>query len=203
MLKTFSGLTITFPLLSGWISGPKFLFWYLIQAQLCFALSSGLDRSDWHRLANLNTFPRPKNLALVRIRYYCRPNKEPFHKTSKSQAEPQTQETASNRRANRLFTYVIENELRLCSPLSKSDYPLEVQWFDLISKAHSYPHTTLTRMNLPYSIRMYWTNFWQPTVHIQQNIKKTLTEGGCSHLYASFDTFCIQIGNFFEAQWVF
>ena len=30
---------------------------------------------------------------------------------------------------------------------------------------------TLTRknMNLPYSIRMYWTNFWQPTVHILYN----------------------------------
>ena len=30
-------------------------------------------------------------------------------------------------------------------------------------------------MNLPYSICMYWTNVWQPTVHVQQNIfEKTL-----------------------------
>ena len=31
---------------------------------------------------------------------------------------------------------------------------------------------TLTRknMNLPYSLRMYWTNFWQPTVFLRQNI---------------------------------
>ena len=42
------------------------------------------------------------------------------------------------------------------------------------------PNATLTRknMNLLYSIRtMYWTNFWQPTVHVQQNIfEKTLNE---------------------------
>ena len=61
-----------------------------------------------------------------------------------------------------------------------------------------------TWIYVPYSIRMYWTNFWQPTDHIQLNIfEKTLIEIGSSHLYASFGTFCVQIGQFFEAQWVF
>ena len=59
-------------------------------------------------------------------------------------------------------------------------------------------------MNLPYSMRMYWTNFWQPTIHAPQNIfSKTLIEVGTSHIYASFGTFCVQIGQLFEAQWVF
>ena len=42
---------------------------------------------------------------------------------------------------------------------------------------------TLTRknMNLPYSMRMYWTIFWQPTVHVHKNIfEKTLIEVGSS-----------------------
>ena len=59
-------------------------------------------------------------------------------------------------------------------------------------------------MNLPWSIRMYWPNFWQPTVHVQQNIfEKSLKEVGSSHRYDSFGTFCVQIGHFLEAQWVF
>ena len=59
-------------------------------------------------------------------------------------------------------------------------------------------------MNLPCSICMYWTNFWQPTIPAQQNIfEKTLIEVGCPHLYASFGTFCAQIGQLFKAQWVF
>ena len=33
--------------------------------------------------------------------------------------------------------------------------------------------------------------------------KKSLIEVGSPHLYASFGTFCAQIGQFFEAQWVF
>ena len=60
------------------------------------------------------------------------------------------------------------------------------------------------KRNLAYSIRMCWTNFWPPTVHEQQNIfENTLIWVGSSHLYASFGTFCIQIGQFLEAQWVF
>ena len=36
---------------------------------------------------------------------------------------------------------------------------------------------------------------------LQQNIfEKTLMEDGSSHLYASFGTFCVQIGQLFEAQ---
>ena len=33
--------------------------------------------------------------------------------------------------------------------------------------------------------------------------EKTLTEVGSLHLYASFGTFYVQIGQLFEAQWVF
>ena len=52
-----------------------------------------------------------------------------------------------------------------------------------------------------HKIRMYWTNIWQPTVHVQQNIfEKTLIETCSPHLYASFGA---QIGQLFEAQWVF
>ena len=59
-------------------------------------------------------------------------------------------------------------------------------------------------MNLPYSIRMDWTNFWQPTVNKQQNIfEKTLIKVGSSHLYASFGTICVEIGKLFESQWDF
>ena len=48
---------------------------------------------------------------------------------------------------------------------------------------------TRRNKNLPYSIRMYWTNFWQPTVHVEQNIlEKNLIVVGSSHLYASFGT---------------
>ena len=59
-------------------------------------------------------------------------------------------------------------------------------------------------MNLPYSIRMYWTNSWPLTVQLQQYIfEKTLKENGSTHLYASFDTFCVHIGQLSETQWVF
>ena len=42
----------------------------------------------------------------------------------------------------------------------------------LLWKKHYYVKYTLPRKNmkLPYSIRMHWTNFCQPTVHVQQNI---------------------------------
>ena len=77
---------------------------------------------------------------------------------------------------------------------------------DLVKCVEIFTYTALPRknMNLPYSIVMYWTNFWQPTVHVQQNIfEKTLIKIGSSHLYASFGTFCVQIGQFLESQWVF
>ena len=45
---------------------------------------------------------------------------------------------------------------------------------------------------LLHTYAMYWTNFWQPTVRVQQNIfEKTFIKVGSSHLYASFDTFCV------------
>ena len=55
-----------------------------------------------------------------------------------------------------------------------------------------------------HNIRMQWTNFWQPTIHVQQNIfEMTHTEVCSPHLYASFGTFCDHIGQLLEAQWVF
>ena len=52
-------------------------------------------------------------------------------------------------------------------------------------------------------LRMYWTIIWQPTVFVQDIFEKTLLEVCSPHLYASFGTFCVQIGQSFEAQWVF
>ena len=75
----------------------------------------------------------------------------------------------------------------------------------ICSKFQSRPGTDSTKINRPgYSIHMYWTNFWQPTVHVKQTIfEKTLIEVCRTHLYASFGTFCVQIGQLFEAHWVF
>ena len=49
-----------------------------------------------------------------------------------------------------------------------------------------------------------WTIFWQQTDNVQQNIfEKPSKEVGSSQLYASIGTFCAQIGQFLEPQWVF
>ena len=66
-------------------------------------------------------------------------------------------------------------------------------------------HTDSTKINRPeHNIRMYWTNFRQPTAHVQQNIfGKTLIEVCSLNLYASFGTFCVQMGQLFASQWVF
>ena len=49
-------------------------------------------------------------------------------------------------------------------------------------------------------MRMYRTNFRQPTAHVQQNISgKTLKEMCIPHLYASFGTFWVQIGQLCES----
>ena len=55
-------------------------------------------------------------------------------------------------------------------------------------------HKDSTKINCPgHSIHMYWTNFRQPTAHLQQNIfGKTPTEVCSPCLYASFDTFLRQ-----------
>ena len=51
---------------------------------------------------------------------------------------------------------------------------------------------------------MYWTNFGQTTVRVQQNIfEHTLIEVGGLILYASFGTFCVQMDQLFESQWAF
>ena len=40
--------------------------------------------------------------------------------------------------------------------------------------------------------------------YVQQNIfENTLIKVCCAHLYASFGTFCVQIGQLFEVQWDF
>ena len=66
-------------------------------------------------------------------------------------------------------------------------------------------YTDSTKINRPgHNIRVYWTNFWQPTAHLKQDIfGKTLIEVCSLHLYASFGTFCVQIGQSFAPQWVF
>ena len=52
-------------------------------------------------------------------------------------------------------------------------------------------------------VRMYWTIFLRPTVNGQQNIfEKIIIEVCGPHLYASFGTFCAQIGQLFETQCV-
>ena len=43
----------------------------------------------------------------------------------------------------------------------------------------------------------------RPFMYNKILLKKTLREVGSSHLYASFGTFWVQIGQLFEAQWVF
>ena len=51
---------------------------------------------------------------------------------------------------------------------------------------------------------MYWMNFCQPIIRLQQNIfEQSLIEVGSLHIYACFGTFCVQIGQLFEAQGVF
>ena len=73
-----------------------------------------------------------------------------------------------------------------------------------LGKLFRIPMLPRENINLPYSIRMYWMNFWQPTVHVQQNIfEKTLKEVGSLYLWASFGTFFAQIGQLFKAQWDF
>ena len=46
--------------------------------------------------------------------------------------------------------------------------------------------------------------FWQPIIHVQEIFEKTLLiEVGSSHLFASFGTFWVQIGQLVEALWDF
>ena len=61
------------------------------------------------------------------------------------------------------------------------------------------------QINRPvHSISMSWNNFRQPTAYVQQNIfGNNLIEVCSLHIYASFGTFCVQIGQLFTPQWVF
>ena len=62
--------------------------------------------------------------------------------------------------------------------------------------------TDSTKINRPgHNICMYWTNFWQSTAHVKQNIFEKTSYS--PNLYASFATFCAKIGQIFEALWVF
>ena len=74
----------------------------------------------------------------------------------------------------------------------------------LIHMSHAYRTDSINLNRQGHNIRMYWTNFWPPTVHIQKNIfENTLIEVCSSYIYASCDTFCVQIGQLFEARWAF
>ena len=72
-------------------------------------------------------------------------------------------------------------------------------------KKWQFQPTDSTKINRPgHNIRMYWTNFRRPTPHVQQSIfGKSPIEVRSLHLYASFGTFCVQIGQLFAPQWVF
>ena len=61
-------------------------------------------------------------------------------------------------------------------------------------------HTLPTKIKHPrYNIRMYWTNFCQPTVRVQQNIfEQTHIKVSSLHLYACFGVFCVQIRQLFK-----
>ena len=68
-----------------------------------------------------------------------------------------------------------------------------------------HPYTIPFKIKHPvHNIHVYWTNFWQQTVHEQQNIfENTLIEDCSPHLYASFGTFYVQIYQLFATQLVF
>ena len=81
----------------------------------------------------------------------------------------------------------------------------EIICFDIVTVNNKKTHTDSTKINRPeHNIRMYLTNNWEPTVHVQLNIfGKTLIKVCSLHLYASFGTFCVQIGQLLVPQWVF
>ena len=63
-------------------------------------------------------------------------------------------------------------------------------------------NTDSTKIYRPeHNIRMYWTNFRQPTAHVQQIfVAITPIEVCIPHLYASFATIYAKIGQLFETQ---
>ena len=68
----------------------------------------------------------------------------------------------------------------------------------MVSFWTSVPCTIPFKIKHPvYNICMYWTNIWQPTVHVQQNIFEEAVIKNCSpHIYASFGTFESKLGNY-------
>ena len=70
------------------------------------------------------------------------------------------------------------------------------------------PNTDSIKINRPghniritYVLNEFLTADQRPTIRVQQNIfEKKLIKGGSSHLYASFGTFWVQIGQLFEAK---
>ena len=88
-----------------------------------------------------------------------------------------------------------------CSALSEDEYlTIRSIIFDYLQNHEVSP--SLVRLSMKFITET--RNFWQPTVHEQQNIfEKILIKVGSSHIYTSFGTFCVQIGQLFEAQWVF
>ena len=65
--------------------------------------------------------------------------------------------------------------------------------------------TDSTKINRPgNNIRMYWPNFWWSTLHVQQIFLKKLLLKFVVHIFTLLLTpFCVQIGQSFEARWVF
>ena len=84
---------------------------------------------------------------------------------------------------------------------------VSVEWIRQLKFCIDYNllRTDSTKINRPaHNIRMYWTNLWQPTAHVQQTFfEKTPIEVCSPHLYASFGTFYVKISQLFELQWVF
>ena len=79
-----------------------------------------------------------------------------------------------------------------------------ISWFPLLCSLPELKMYTDSQKHESTLVHTYWTNFWQPIVHVQPKLfEKTLIEIGSPHLYPSFGTFCAQIGQLFEAQWVF
>ena len=72
--------------------------------------------------------------------------------------------------------------------------------FGFVMNEYERMNTDSTKINRPgHNIHMYWSNFWQPTAHLQQNIfGKTPIEVCSPHLSTFFGTSYTKIGQLFE-----
>ena len=84
---------------------------------------------------------------------------------------------------------MIKSKIHFCIPCANYVALVDAMLINMYDM--EYASTDSFKKKSPrYNMRMYWMNFWQPFVHVQQNIfEKTLVEVGSSHLYASFGTF--------------